>query len=95
MTRGHQIMVPRMTRGHTTREVGASVLCHYRKDAAKGSLVKEDGEPGNATTQDEPSLTTAPAAAVAEATSGPGGGLWWRTMFMRTLAKPRDLPHRF
>ena len=60
MTRGHQIMVPRMTREHATREDRASVLRHYRKDTAEGGLVREDGEPGSGKTQDEPGLTTAP-----------------------------------
>ena len=62
----------RMTRGHTTREVGATVLCHHWKDAAEGGLVREDGEPGSGESQEDPGLTTAPAAAVAGAPSGPG-----------------------
>ena len=44
----------RMTRAHTIREVRATVLRHHRKDAAKGGLVREIGEPGSSETQDEP-----------------------------------------
>ena len=78
----------RMTRGHTVREVGATVFHHHRKDAAEGrevkassegNLVREDGEPSSGETQEEPGLTTGPAAAVTEAPSGPGW-TWLRTL---------------